>query len=159
MFHRMITKSPSGRGTLINHRFHLHLPEGWKDTTVYTFQGPEEDGLRHQILITVDTPPEPDDLEAYAGLRIQTLEQALQGYQELKQGIIHLTDGTRGYEVVYRWSPVLNEIYYQRIVFVIAQGSGYTFTVTFTPKTWKTLGPVVDQILQSFKPALYEGGT
>lgn len=144
-------KQPGEWKMVLNHRFRIDLPPEWQETTIYTFQGPEENGVRHQILVTVETPPEPDDLEGYAALRIRTLTSALQAYQELKRGPIQLANGLPAYELVCRWAPLEDRTVYQRILYVIAGGNGYSLVATFSKKSWKTYGLQVDRILKSFR--------
>ena len=143
-------KQISSNHTILNNRFALHVPETWEDKTVYTFEGPEEDGIRHNIWVTIENNVEVPDLERYAQMNIQATENELQGYRELKQGPLTLTNRQPAYEHVYRWSPVENREVYQRVMYVLKNNTGYILTSTFSKKTWKILGSEIDRIFRSF---------
>lgn len=143
-------KEISSGYTILNNRFALQFPGTWEDKTVYTFEGPEEDGIRHNIWVTIENNVEVPDLERYAQMNIQATESELQGYRELKQGPLTLANRQPAYEHVYRWSPVENREVYQRVMYVLHNNTGYILTATFSKKTWKTLGTEVDRILSSF---------
>jgi hypothetical protein len=135
---------------LLNNNFSLIASDEWKDKTVYRIEGPEENGLLHSIVITVEegiTAP----LNQFAELSIIGVKNELQGYEELKRGAVRFQSGIAGEEVVYRWTPVDKREVYQRTVYLVHQQKGYIMMATFTPKTWKTMGPVVDKILMSFR--------
>ena len=40
--------------TTKNNRFTLTFPDGWSDSTVFTFNGPEDSGVKHNIVVTID---------------------------------------------------------------------------------------------------------
>jgi hypothetical protein len=136
--------------TILNNRFALQFPGGWEDKSLYTFEGPEEDGIRHNIWVTIENNVEVPDLERYAQMNIQATESELQGYQELKRGLLTLANRQPAYEHVYRWSPVNNREVYQRVMYVLKNNTGYILTATFSKKTWKLLGSEIDKILRSF---------
>jgi hypothetical protein len=94
----------------------------------------------------VDVP----DLERYAQVNIQALENELQGYRALKQGPLTLKNGQPAYEHVYRWSPVADREVYQRVMYVLKNRTGYILTSSFSKKTWKMLGTEIDKIFRSF---------
>lgn len=144
-----IKQVPSGY-TILNNKFSLRIPETWEDKSVYTFEGPEEDGIRHNIWITIENNVDVPDLERYAGVNIQATETALQGYRELKRGPLTLNNRQPAYELVYRWSPVGDREVYQRVMYVLHNKTGYILTATFSKKTWKILGSEVDKIMKSF---------
>jgi hypothetical protein len=135
---------------LLNRRFSLKFSEEWKDTSVYTFEGPEEDGIKHNIYVTIENLLEISDLERYADMQINALESELQGYHELKRGPVMLSNQLPGYELVYKWCPVEDREVYQRAIYILHNKTGYILTATFSKKTWKTRGPEVDKILMSF---------
>jgi len=144
-----IKQVPSGY-TILNNKFSLRIPATWEDKSVYTFEGPEEDGIRHNIWVTIENNVEVPDLEQYAQMNIQATETALQGYRELKRGPLTLNNRQPAYELVYRWSPVGNREVYQRVMYVLKNNTGYILTATFSKKTWKMLGSEIDKIMKSF---------
>ena len=136
--------------TLINNRFSFNLTSEWQDNTVHTYEGPEEDGIKHNILVTIESQVDISDLERYADMQIKALEAELQGYHELKRGPVMLSNQLPGYELVYKWCPVEDREVYQRAIYMLHNETGYVLTATFSKKTWKTRGPEVDKILMSF---------
>lgn len=150
-----LKKKSSGRGkegevALVNNRFRMTFPDVWEDQSIYRFKGPEKDGIQHNIIVNIEHDAPDMDLEKYARKNIHALETSLQGYRELKQGPVELDDGSHAYELVYRWCPVENRKVYQRVIYLLKDGTGYILTATFSKKTWKTFGPGVDKILKSF---------
>jgi len=143
-------KQISSNHAILNNRFALHVPESWEDKTVYTFEGPEEDGIRHNIWVTIENNVDVPDLERYAQMNIQAVENELQGCHSLKQGPLELKNRHPAYEHVYRWSPVENREVYQRVMYVLKNNTGYILTATFSKKTWKILGSEIDRIFRSF---------
>ena len=135
---------------ILNNRFSLKLTSEWRDNTAYTIEGPEEDGIKHNILVTIENQLEVTNLDQYADMQIKSVEAELQGYQELKRGPVMLSNQLPGYELVYRWCPVEDREVYQRAIYILHNETGYILTATFSKKTWKTRGPEVDQILRSF---------
>jgi hypothetical protein len=135
---------------ILNNKFSLRVPATWEDKSVYTFEGPEEDGVRHNIWVTIENNVEVPDLEQYAQMNIQAAETALQGYRELKRGPLALNNRQPAYELVYRWSPVADREVYQRVIYVLYNRTGYILTATFSKKTWKMLGTEIDKIFKSF---------
>ena len=143
-------KQPSAGAIILNNKFSLQVSATWQDKSVYTFEGPEEDGIRHNIWVTIENNVEVPDLERYAQMNIQATENALQGYRELKRGPLTLNSRQPAYELVYRWSPVADKEVYQRVMYVLHNKTGYILTSTFSKKTWKMLGSKIDKILRSF---------
>jgi len=135
---------------ILNNRFSLKFPGTWEDKSVYSFEGPEEDGIRHNIWVTIENNVEVPDLERYAQMNIEATEIELQGYRELKRGPLALKNRQPAYEHVYRWAPVENREVYQRVMYVLQNSTGYILTSTFSKKTWKLLGSEIDKIFRSF---------
>ncbi|MBI3609834.1 MAG: DcrB-related protein [Nitrospirae bacterium] len=136
--------------TILNNRFMLKIPPEWEDKTVYAFEGPEEDGIKHIIIVTIQNNVDIPDLTRYAEMGIDAVAKELKGYHELKRGPLKLNNGLPVYEVVYKWCPVEKREVYQRVVYMLKKNTGYILTATFSKKTWKTKGPEVDKILMSF---------
>jgi hypothetical protein len=136
--------------TILNNRFSFKLNSEWQDNTVHTYEGPLEDGIKHNILVTIESQVDLSDLERYADMQIKAIETELQGYHELKRGPVILSNQLPGYELVYKWYPVEDREVYQRSIYILHNETGYILTATFSKKTWKTRGPEVDKILMSF---------
>jgi hypothetical protein len=142
-------KTPAER-TVVNNRFSFKLPPEWKENTVYSYEGPEEDGIKHNILINIEHNIGMSDLEKYAAIQINGIENELQGYFELKREETKLDRGLSAYELVFKWYPVENVEIYQKIFYVLSNNTGYCITATFSKKTFKMMGAEVDKILKSF---------
>jgi hypothetical protein len=136
--------------------FKLDIPPGWVDETVYTYKGPDDSGVQHNLVLMVDSESNPGDLIAYAKQRIQTLTQTLSGFELLSEQPKKLKSGFDAYEVVYKWIPAEGKIIFQKQVYLIANGVAYNFTASFSKKTIKTIGNEVDEIIDSFKPEISE---
>ncbi len=132
--------------------FTVNQPEGWVDKTVYTLTGPLEDGIQHNILVTIEEDVEFDSIVDYADFHITAMEEELKGYTVLKREEISLDNGLPAYRAIFRWYPTDEMCIYQEQMFVLADGAAYKLTTTFTKKTRKTLGPQVERILMSFQP-------
>lgn len=135
---------------ILNNQFSLAFPEDWKEQSVYRFEGPQEDGIQHAIVVSLENDVEIPSLEKYAELQIRSIETELQGYQELKRGPLVLNNQLPAYELVYKWLPVEDRKVYQRAVWILFNNTGYMISATFSKKTWKIFGPEVDKIIKSF---------
>ncbi|MBW2662689.1 MAG: DcrB-related protein [Deltaproteobacteria bacterium] len=136
--------------TILNNRFGLQIPQEWEDQTVYRFKGPEEDGINHNIIVTIENQVDIPDLATYADMKIKAVETELQGYHELKRGQLLLNNQLPAYELVCKWCPVEAMEVYQRSIYILHNETGYILTATFSKKTWKTRGTEIDKILKSF---------
>lgn len=143
-------KKQSRYRTILNNMFVLNIPADWKNKSVYKFDGPQDDGIKHNIFVHIENNVEIPDLERYADMQIKAVETELQGYHELKRGKIVLNSRLPAYELVYKWCPVEDREVYQRAIYVLYKKTGYTLTATFSKKTWKTRGTKIDKILKSF---------
>ena len=143
-------KRQSSYHTVLNNRFVLNIPADWTDKSIYKFDGPQDDGINHNIFVHIENNVEIPDLERYADIQIKAVETELQGYHELKRGRIVLNNQLPAYELVYKWSPMKDREVYQRAIYVLHKETGYILTATFSKKTWKTKGTEIDKILKSF---------
>lgn len=134
--------------------FHLDLPDGWEDRTVYLFMGPDDSGVQHMMQLTVDPDVEESDLAEYARVRIDNIMASLQGAEILKEEEKTLSDGRNAYELVYKWVPVEGQINFNKVVYLLIDGAGYTFTANFSKKTIKTIGVEVDRMIDTFHPGV-----
>lgn len=131
--------------------FKINTPEGWQDITVYTIAGPVEDEMQHNIVVNIARDLEADSVTTLGKLQIETLEAQLQGLRILKHGEITLNNGQEAYEVIFRWEPTNFGRLYQQQIYVLSGKTAYTLTTSFTKKTRKTKGPLVNRIMMSFE--------
>jgi hypothetical protein len=135
-----------------NTHFHISLFPGWEDQSVYTFKGPDDSGVQHNLLLVIDRDISGIDLAEYAEQKMEGLKEGLQGMEILKQQEKQLKSGIAAYEVVFKWGPTPETILFQKQVYLIVDNKGYTFTATFSKKTLQTIGNEVDAMINSFKP-------
>jgi len=133
-------------------QFKIDLPDGWEDQTMYTFKGPDDSGVQHNLVLMIDTEPGGLDLNTYADLRIESLKNTLSGFELMGKREKELKSGHKAYEIVYKWAPGESKILIQKQVFTIIGKKAYNFTSSFSKKTIKTIGVQVDEIIDSFEP-------
>ena len=142
-------------GTTSN-QFRIDLPDGWEDRTVYLYMGPDDSGIQHNLQLVIDPDVSNADLSEYAHDRFDSLASSLQGAEVLKQEEKILPSGRRVFECVYKWVPVDGQILFNKVIYMIIEKSGYTFSANFSKKTIKTIGVEVDRIIDSFMPGIVQ---
>jgi len=135
-----------------NHRFRIELPDDWEDQTLHRFQGPEELGVDHALTLQVDSEPDPDELDEYAHDRIMQMQESLSNVEVLKEDEKDLPSGAPAVEAVIKWVPSEANVIFQKMVFIDHGGVFYTFSANFSKQTRKTIGLVVDRIIENFVP-------
>jgi hypothetical protein len=146
---RIYRKKQTGY-VLLNNRFSMSFPPEWSDKSVYRFEGPVDDGIQDNIIVTIENNVDVPDLDTYARLQIKAVSDELQGFSELKQGPLMLDCGIPSYELVYKWYPMEGREIYQRVMYVLHNHTGYMLTASFSKKTWKMRAGVIDRALKSF---------
>lgn len=132
--------------------FFLSVYDDWKDKTIYTIAGPVSDEMQHNILITKDDENGFDNAFEYADWQIDSLETSLPACILLKRGEKKLDCGLQAYEAVFRWIPTDEKKIYQHQIYVFHNKTGYTLTASFSKRTKKIYGPMVQRIMLSFNP-------
>ena len=138
-------------------QFNINLPDDWEDQTVYTFKGPDDSGVQHNLVLIIDNDPGGVDLNTYAKLRLESIKDSLSGFELMGECEKELKSGNKAYEIVYKWSPSADKTLVQKQIFTIIEGKAYNFTSSFSKKTIQTIGVKVDEIIDSFKPAPERG--
>ena len=129
-----------------NNLFQIKLPEEWEDRTVFTYFGPMDSGVQHNLVITVDPKPkEKKDLTSYVRSQIGQNESSFPGFTMIAEREKELPSGLPAYEIVYK-------VIFQKQIFILAEEKGYILTASFSKKTMKTIAHVVDEIIASFSP-------
>lgn len=140
-----------------NNLFRIILPDEWEDRTVFTYFGPHDSGIQHNLTVNVDpTPSEKKDLVQYARSQTSNNESEFPGFTMIAQREKELPQGLPAYEIVYKYCPVDGMVIFQKQIFILAEGKGYILTASFSKKTMKTIARVVDQIIASFTPVELE---
>ena len=140
-----------------NGHFRIALPSGWEDLTVYTYKGPDDSGVQHNLVLIIDNEVGGVDLKTYAKLRLDSIKDILTGFELLGERERDLKSGNRAYEIVYKWQPSADKTLVQKQVFTIIGGVAYNFTSSFSKKTIQTIGVQVDEIIDSFQPTAEQG--
>jgi hypothetical protein len=136
-----------------NNLFRIALPEEWEDRTVFTYFGPMDSGVQHNLVITVDpNPKEKKDLAQYVRSQIGQNESNFPGFTMIAEREKEIPSGLPAYEIVYKYCPVEGKVIFQKQVFILAEEKGYILTASFSKKTMKTIAHVVDEIIASFSP-------
>lgn len=135
----------------INNQFQISLPDGWEDKTIFTFQGPLDSGVQHNVVLLVDNTVGKTELAEYVKSQMATSKEALPGFAMIREGEKDLASGIKAYEVVYKYMPSDQQALYQKQLYMIIDGKAYAFTSTFSKKTLQTIANEVDGIIESFR--------
>jgi hypothetical protein len=139
--------------SITNNLFSLSLPDTWKETTVYTFEGPHDSGVQHNLVLVIDSSVQDKiELKEYAKMQFGTNKEVLPGFALVNETERQLPSGQAAYEIVYKYAPSDDTVLFQKQVFLIIEGKGYIFTSTFSKKTLQTIAVEVDQIIANFRP-------
>jgi hypothetical protein len=136
-----------------NDRFQVTLPVGWEDRTVHYYMGPDDSGVQHALTLTIDHSAQGVNLQEYARERLDAALNTLQNVEILKDEGRELAGGRPAHECVYKWIPSDDRIIFRKLVFMMIDGTAYTFSADFSKKTIKTIGVEADRIIESFIPA------
>ena len=135
-----------------NNLFQLTFPDGWRETTVYTFEGPHDSGVQHNLVLLVDPfLSKSVSLKEYAQAQLSGPRQVMPGFEMLGEIEKQLPDGTPAFEIVYKYVPAENVILYQKQVYFFKQGKAFVFTGTFSKKTLKTIANEFDDVVASIQ--------
>ena len=134
-----------------NNLFILNLPEGWKETTVYTFEGPHDSGLLHNLVLVIDPKPADEvDLKSYVQSQIHNSLSNLPGFEMVSEKELATTNGIPAYLLCYKQVPAPEQILFQKQLFIMDKKAICIFTSTYTKKTLQTIAYEVDDIIKSF---------
>ena len=138
---------------ITNNLFKLTFPpEGWKETTVYTFEGPHDSGIQHNLVVTVLPGLHPDiDLETFAKQQTQTSAGMLPGFELLAEKPVAFFGNAPGFEIDYTYQPTDEVKFFQKQWYFSIDDKVYLFTATFNKKTVKTIAVEVERIIRSLK--------
>ena len=133
-----------------NNIFKLTFPDGWKETTVYTFEGPHDSGIQHNLVLTIlpDMPPNVE-LKDFAKAQTESSAGILPGFSLMSEKETFFSDEVPGYEIVYGYRPTDEIKFVQKQWYFYLKKKVYLFTATFSKKTIKTIGVEVEKIVRS----------
>ncbi len=142
--------------TMYENPFHLDLPHGWEDQTVYYFRGPDEGGKEHMLTLVLNRNLQYDNVATFAKDYTEPIESTLQSVEVMKDEEITLENGNQAYEYVYKWMPAEGITIIKKYVFVIKDRMGYTFSCEFSRRTLKTVGVGMKNVIESLVPGTYQ---
>ena len=130
-----------------NNLFLLNLPDEWKETTVYTFNGPLEDGVKQNLVMMIDNFIDKNiDFDAYVNGRIEELKQSMPEFEMLSKENSEM-DSYPVKIITFKFTPAESITIYQRQSYLHINKAIYLFTASFSKKTLQTHAPVVDSII------------
>jgi hypothetical protein len=137
----------------INNLFQLTFPEnGWKETTVFTFEGPHDSGVQHNLVLTIDrNPPKDIALKDYAKGQFEVTTHLLPGFEFVEEKEKKMPSGDQIYEITYKYIPADEVILFQKQWYLFSNDKAFIFTSTFSKKTLNTIAHEVMQIIGSLK--------
>ncbi len=141
------------------HSFAVRYPDGWQDKTIFTLVGPVENGIQHNVIIALEHDVSFETVRDFAEAQIGAMQTELKSCRILKKGAIALADGTPAFKAICSWYPTDELQLYQEHIYVLVHKTAYRLTATFTKKTRKTLGPVVQRLMLSFHPIAAAAGS
>jgi hypothetical protein len=136
-----------------NNIFQLTFPdEGWKETTVYTFEGPHDSGMQHNLVLTIDTNvPQEAVLKDYAKGQFEAATKLLPGCEFIEEKQKTMPSGEPIYEITYKYLPADEVTYFQKQWYFFIEKKAFIFTSTFSKKTLNTIANDVMKIIGSLK--------
>lgn len=137
-----------------NHQFSIFLPDGWKETTCYTFEGPHDSGVQHNLVLSIIGPVDAKtNLPRFAKEQLRDSAEQLPGFELISERELRLQNSLPMYEAVYRYTPSDDLTFFQKQYFVLAGEKVFVFTSTFSKKTLQTVANEVDKIVATLKAA------
>jgi hypothetical protein len=134
---------------MINNLFQLTFPDdGWKETTVYTFEGPYDSGVQHHLVLTIEPfVPENTELADYAKGQFEVTTHLLPGYEFIEEKQKKMPSGEPIFEFTYKYLPADEVVLYQKQWYLFLNKKAFIFTSTFNKKTLNTLAIDVLRII------------
>ncbi len=138
---------------MTNSLFQLTFPDdGWKETTVFTFEGPHDGGVQHNLVLTIDrNVPADVALRDYAKGQFEATAQVLPGFEFIEEKEKRMPSGDPVYEITYKYIPADEVILFQKQWYLFMNKKAFIFTSTFSKKTMNTIAHDVMGIIGSLK--------
>jgi len=146
-----------------NEKFNLEIPAEWqlyvhdeslgerdRDDTVYTFFGPEEDGMQHLLTINLEPKPRYSDAAEYAHAHNEVMSNELKGYRPLKTENVESEDEFTRCSVIATWAPVEGMEQFLYHLYVAAKGLAGKLTINLTRKPRDTIGLEMIEAMKTF---------
>jgi hypothetical protein len=140
-----------------NTLFQLSFPDGWEETTVFTYNGPFDSGVQHNLVLSIVSGQDKEmDVKTFAKGCLKASSVSLPGFEMINETEGNHPLGVPMYIVVYKYSPSDQVSYFQKQYYLMINGKAYIFTATFSKKTLKSMATVVDQVVGSLKVQRHE---
>ncbi|MBN1578803.1 MAG: DcrB-related protein [Chitinispirillaceae bacterium] len=136
-----------------NNLFQLTFPDSdWKETTTYTFEGPNDSGVQHNLVLAImDDFPKNVELKDWAKAQCDVSTHLLPGFEYVEEKENTLPSGVKTYEIVYKYIPADEVILFQKQWYMFIDEKAYIFTSTFSKKTLNTILNDVARIVASLR--------
>jgi len=136
---------------MINNHFTLTFPDSdWKETTTYTFEGPNDSGVQHNlVLVILDSIPKDAQLDEYAKAQCDMSTHLLPGFEYVEEKGNELPTGVKTFEIIYKYIPADGVVLFQKQWYMFINKKTYIFTSTFSKKTLSTIANDVAEIVTS----------
>jgi hypothetical protein len=136
---------------MVNNLFQLTFPDtDWKETTTYTFEGPNDSGVQHNlVLVVLNDIPQETPLKEYAKAQCDITTNLLPGFEYVEEKECVLPSGVKIYEIIYKYIPADKVVLFQKQWYMFINGKAYIFTSTFSKKTLCTIANDVARIIAS----------
>jgi len=136
-----------------NNLFQLTFPDSdWKETTTYTFEGPDDSGVKHNlVLVVIDDIPKGVELKAYAKAQCDISSHMMPGFDYVEEKETVLPNGVKTCEIIYKYMPSDEVVLFQKQWHMFIGGKAFIFTSTFNKKTLATIANDVARIVGSLK--------
>jgi len=136
-----------------NNIFKLTFPDSdWKETTTYTFEGPNDSGVQHNlVLVILDSIPNGAVLGEYAKAQCDMSTYMLPGFEYVEEKDNELPSGIKTYEIIYKYIPADGVVLFQKQWYMFIDKKAYIFTSTFSKKTLATIANDVAEIVASLE--------
>lgn len=136
-----------------NNIFQLTFPdEDWRETTTYTFEGPNDSGVQHNlVLVILDDMPENVELGEYARANCDVTTNLLPGFEYVEEKEGSLPSGIKTWEIVYKYIPSDDVVLFQKQWYIPIGKKVFVFTSTFSKKTLATIANDVAGIVASLR--------
>lgn len=134
-----------------NNVFQLTFPDNdWRETTTYTFEGPHDNGIRHNlVLVIIDNIPKKTVLNDYAKGQCDAATHHLPGFEYIQEKETILANGIKSYEIIFKYVPTDRFPRFQKQWYLLIENKAYIFSSTFTKKTLNTIAHDVGNIVES----------
>jgi hypothetical protein len=122
----------------------MTLLEGWEDQTIFIVRGPDTDGTEHFLTVQIDPKLGRTGIETYGETQAEATLKTLENVDLLKKGVLALPGGTTAYELVFKWTPLEDQVIFRRLLYVERRKNAFVIGGNFSEQSLASLGPQMD---------------